>query len=56
MPHPEQNRIPAWAEQERSGDLHWIGENLHIFWPVAQTGVENPTGPLSQKLTVPKVD
>ena len=31
---------PAWAEQERAGDLAWIHENLHIFWPAAQWGYE----------------
>ncbi len=30
--------IPPWAEQERSSDLAWIGENLHVFWPAAQEG------------------
>ncbi len=37
MAEREQRLIPDWAEQERPGDLAWIRENLHIFWPVAQT-------------------
>lgn len=32
--------FPEWAEQERAGDLAWIHENLHIFWPAAQIGYE----------------
>ncbi len=32
---PERSRIPDWARQERKRDLAWIGENLHIFAPVA---------------------
>lgn len=28
--------IPEWAKRERTGDLAWIAENLHVFWPVAQ--------------------
>ena len=32
--------FPAWAERERAGDLAWIGENLHVFWPVAQQEYE----------------
>lgn len=31
---------PEWAEQERAGDLAWIHENLHIFWPAARMGYE----------------
>lgn len=30
--------IPEWAKQERTRDLAWIGENLHLFWPAAQSG------------------
>lgn len=33
-------RLPEWAERERAGDLEWIGENLHVFWPVAQQAYE----------------
>jgi hypothetical protein len=40
MPHPEHKRIPSWAERERSGDLFWIGQNLHVFWPIAQAGYD----------------
>ncbi len=32
--------FPDWAEQERAGDLAWIHENIHIFWPAAQLGYE----------------
>ena len=35
-----EKHLPHWAEQERSGDLAWIRENLHIFWPAAQMGYE----------------
>ena len=37
MPTPE---IPDWARRERSHDLLWIGENLHVFWPAAQQQYE----------------
>jgi hypothetical protein len=33
---PERRRIPDWARKERIGDLGWIAENLHIFWPAAE--------------------
>jgi hypothetical protein len=33
-------RIPDWAERERGGDLSWIRENLHVFWPLAQLGYQ----------------
>lgn len=32
----QQQHIPQWAERERKGDLAWIRENLHVFWPVVQ--------------------
>ena len=36
MPQGEQQpHIPEWAQRERIDDLAWIGQNLHIFWPVA---------------------
>ncbi len=35
-----ERRFPDWAEQERAGDLAWIHENVHIFWPAAQLGYE----------------
>ena len=35
-----ERRFPRWAEKERSGDMAWIRENLHIFWPAARTGYE----------------
>lgn len=40
MTERERWRFPAWAERERTGDLAWIKENLHVFWPVAQQGYE----------------
>ena len=40
MHHPERRNIPGWAERERVADLAWLGENLQVFWPVAQTGYE----------------
>lgn len=33
-----EKQFPEWAEQERAGDLAWIGENVHIFWPAARIG------------------
>lgn len=32
---PNKREIPEWAQKERQGDLGWIRENLHVFWPVA---------------------
>jgi hypothetical protein len=32
--------LPEWVERERMGDLAWIGENMHVFWPIAQQGYE----------------
>ncbi|MCZ7545093.1 MAG: hypothetical protein M5R40_16920 [Anaerolineae bacterium] len=29
--------LPDWARLERAGDFAWIRENLHVFWPAAQT-------------------
>jgi len=40
MAKQPERHSPAWAEQERAGDLAWIRENLHIFWPSAQLGYE----------------
>jgi hypothetical protein len=40
MPHPERQQIPDWAQRERTSDLAWIGENLHVFWPAAQQGYQ----------------
>jgi hypothetical protein len=41
-PGPEQpsRSHPRWAEQQRAGDLEWIGENVHVFWPAAQEAHE----------------
>lgn len=41
MPDRKERPIPDWGEQERLGDLTWIGENLHIFWPAARIGYES---------------
>ncbi len=38
MPEHEPKPIPNWAAQERTRDLEWIGENLHLFWPAAEQG------------------
>ena len=27
--------MPDWARRDRERDMEWIGENFHIFWPVA---------------------
>jgi hypothetical protein len=40
MTEQDRRRWPDWAEQERAGDLAWIQENLHIFWPAAQLSHE----------------
>jgi hypothetical protein len=35
-----QPSLPDWAEQERAGDLAWLRDNVHIFWPAAQIGYQ----------------
>ena len=40
MTERERGRFPAWAETGRAGDLGWIRENLHVFWPAAEMGYE----------------
>lgn len=40
MTERKRGPFPAWAERQRAGDLAWIGENLHVFWPAAQRGYE----------------
>jgi hypothetical protein len=40
MPERKEKRFPDWAERERAGDLAWINENLHIFWPAAQASYQ----------------
>ncbi len=40
MTEHKERRLPDWAEQERAGDLAWIRDNLHIFWPAAKMGYE----------------
>ena len=32
--------LPNWAKRERTSDLAWINENLHILWPAAQEQYE----------------
>ena len=32
----ENGPIPGWTERERSGDLLWIVENMHVLWLAAQ--------------------
>lgn len=52
MPFPER-RLPEWAARERAGDLAWIGENMHIFWPGAQQGfAEHGRGAIITDTTV----
>lgn len=40
MHESDRGRFPDWAERERAGDLAWVKENLHVFWPAAQQGYE----------------
>jgi len=40
MRERDKGRFPDWAETERAGDLAWIKENLHVFWPAAQREYE----------------
>ncbi len=40
MPERDRRQIPDWAQKERAGDLAWIGENVHVFWPAAQQGFQ----------------
>jgi len=40
MRERDKGRFPAWAQRERAGDLAWIRENLHVFWPAAQRACE----------------
>jgi hypothetical protein len=40
MAERSERYIPDWAKKERGGDLAWIHENLHVFWPAAQMGYE----------------
>lgn len=37
MPTERPNAIPDWAKRERASDLTWIQENLHVFFPAAQS-------------------
>ena len=36
MSERRKRRHPDWAEQERSGDFAWMGENLPILWQAAE--------------------
>ena len=50
---PERSPIPGWAERERSGDLLWIAENMHVFWPLAQAAFASAgIGALFIELTI----
>ena len=40
MSERDRRNLPDWAECERAGDLAWIEENVHIFWPAAHQGYE----------------
>jgi hypothetical protein len=40
MPERDRPNLPDWAERDRIGDLAWIEENVHVFWPAAQQGYE----------------
>jgi hypothetical protein len=40
MAEREKRELPNWGERERAGDLAWIQDNLHIFWPAAQLGFQ----------------
>ena len=50
---PERSPIPRWAERERNGDLLWIAENMHVFWPLAQAALASAgIGALFIELTI----
>ena len=38
---PDINTIPAWAQQERQGDLAWVQENRELFRAVASLAFED---------------
>jgi hypothetical protein len=38
MPERHRQQMPDWARRERAGDMAWIRENVHVFWPAAQRG------------------
>jgi hypothetical protein len=40
MTNTPESPLPEWAQEERAGDLAWVRENLHIFWPAAQTSYQ----------------
>jgi len=40
MTQGKEREFPEWAEQERTGDLAWVAENLHVLWPAAQLGYQ----------------
>lgn len=49
----ERSPIPRWAEQDRKGDLLWIAENMHVFWPMVQAAFATAgIGALFVELTI----
>jgi hypothetical protein len=38
MSERHRQQMPDWARRERAGDMAWIKENVHVFWPAAQRG------------------
>ena len=40
MTEREPIAIPEWARRERTSDMAWLGENVHILWPAAQKGFQ----------------
>jgi hypothetical protein len=41
MTTPKNRDIPAWAREERQGDLGWIAENLDAFSAIASVAFED---------------
>lgn len=53
MARKERGPIPNWAERERTGDLLWIAENMHVLWPLAQAALASAgIGALFIELTI----
>ena len=40
MSEQQPKEIPEWARQERTADLAWIEDNVHLLWPIAQQGYQ----------------
>jgi hypothetical protein len=56
MTERQRPRIPDWARRERQGDMAWITENVHVFWPAAQRGfAETGRGALVVDTTIQPV-